>query len=143
MEKIRFGLVGFGAMGFAHAVTLLTRTEHAVLTAVSTKNEANLARLRAVPGGESVAVFDSPAAMYKSGEIDAVLIASPHRAHVAQAMEAFACGVHVLLEKPTGVTTAEVRRLNAAAALSGKAFGAMFNQRVSPIYREMKRIVAS
>jgi len=81
--------------------------------------------------------------MYDCGCIDAVLIASPHRAHVAQAKEAFAHGMHVLLEKPTGVFTREVRELNAAAAASGKAFGAMFNQRTNPVYRKMKEIVSS
>ena len=143
MNTIRFGIVGFGSMALNHAKSMLEKTPHARLCAVATKNEGNLALLRQMPGGEDVAVFDTPAAMYDSGEIDAVLIASPHRAHVAQATEAFAHGMHVLLEKPTGVHTQEVRRLHAAAAESGKAFGVMFNQRTNPVYREMKRIVSS
>ena len=143
MTIIRFGIVGFGSMGLNHAATLLGATPHARLCAVATKNEKNIAKLRAMPGGADVAVFDTPAAMYDSGAIDAVLIASPHRAHAAQAVEAFAHGMHVLLEKPVGVTTLEAKRIAAAAKAAGRAYGVMFNQRTNPVYREMKRIVDS
>ena len=140
---VRFGIVGLGSMGLDHAKNILANVEDARLTAVATKNAQSIAALRAFPGGEDVRVFDTPAQMYESGEIDAVLIASTHRAHAAQAEEAFRAGMHVLLEKPTGVTTAEVKRLNDEAEASGRAFGVMFNQRTSPLYREMRRIVQS
>ena len=143
MDQVRFGIVGFGAMGLEHAKIMLEKVPEVRLAAVATRNEKNLAALRSLPGGDSVQVFDTPQEMYQSGEIDAVLIASPHRAHVAQAKEAFAAGMHVLLEKPTGVFTREVRELNAAADASGRAFGAMFNVRTNPAYKRMKEIVAS
>lgn len=143
MDQVRFGIVGFGAMGLQHAELMLTKVPEARLAAVATKNAQNLAALRSLPGGEAVRVFDTAQEMYESGAIDAVLIASPHRAHVAQAKEAFAAGMHVLLEKPTGVFTREVRELNAAADASGKAFGAVFNVRTNPAYRRMKEIVDS
>ena len=143
MDQVRFGIVGFGAMGLEHAQIMLEKVPEVRLAAVATRNEKNIAALRALPGGGQVRVFDTPQEMYASGEIDAVLIASPHRAHVAQAKEAFAAGMHVLLEKPTGVFTREVRELNAAADASGKAFGAMFNVRTNPAYRRMKEIIDS
>ena len=143
MEQVRFGIVGLGSMGLAHARLIMEQVEEARLAAVASRNEKHIAILRALPGGETLRVFDTPKEMYESGCIDAVLIASPHRAHVAQAKEAFAHGMHVLLEKPTGVFTREVREMNAAARASGKAFGAMFNQRTNPVYRKIKEIVSS
>ena len=143
MEQVRFGIVGFGAMGLEHAQIMLKKVPEVRLAAVATRHEKNIAALRGLPGGGQVRVFDTPQEMYASGEIDAVLIASPHRAHVAQAKEAFAAGMHVLLEKPTGVFTREVRELNAAADASGRTFGAMFNQRTNPVYRKIKEIVDS
>ena len=143
MKEVRFGLIGLGAMGMAHAKTLLDDVPNARLCAAATANRAHRAELLALPGAEAVQVFNTPADMYASGLIDAVLIATPHRLHVAQAVEAFRAGMHVLLEKPTGVTTQEVRLLNAEADRSGKAFGAMFNQRTNPAYRKMKQLVAS
>ena len=143
MEQVRFGIVGLGSMGLAHARLIMEQVEEARLAAVASRNEKHIAILRALPGGEALRVFDTPKEMYESGCIDAVLIASPHRAHVAQAKEAFAHGMHVLLEKPTGVFTREVREMNAAARASGKTFGAMFNQRTNPVYRKIKEIVSS
>ena len=143
MKQIRLGIVGLGDMALKHAKGILESVPEARIAAVASRNGANIARLRAMEGCGGIRTFDTPAAMYDSGEIDAVLIASPHRAHVAQATEAFEHGMHVLLEKPTGVHTAEVRRLNAAADRSGCVFGAMLNQRTHPAYRKMKRIVDS
>ena len=143
MEAVRFGIVGLGAMGLDHAKTILERVPEAELCAVATRNPAHAQQIRELPGGQNVRVFESPEAMYASGAIEAVLIATPHRLHVAQATQAFEAGVHVLLEKPMGVCTQEVRALNEAADRSGKAFGAMFNVRTHPAYVRMKQIVDS
>ncbi|MDD7174931.1 MAG: Gfo/Idh/MocA family oxidoreductase [Clostridiales bacterium] len=144
MKTIRFAVVGLGAMGLAHAKTLLSgAVEEAELTAVVSGNEAHIAQLRACPGGEGVRTFASIPELAASGVCDAVLIATPHRLHVAQTLEAFDAGLAVLLEKPTGVYTAEVRALNEAADRCGLAFGVMFNQRTNPLYRRMHDIVAS
>ncbi|MDO5377308.1 MAG: Gfo/Idh/MocA family oxidoreductase [Clostridia bacterium] len=143
MKTVRFGIVGLGSMGVGHAKTLLGGMAEATLTAVASANPARVEKLRAIPGGESVRVFKTPAQMYASGEIDAVLIASPHRAHVAQAIEAFEAGMPVLLEKPIGVFGREARALIRAAEASGLAFGVMFNQRTNPAYRKMKELVDS
>lgn len=144
MKTIRFAVVGLGAMGLAHAKTLLSgAVEEAELTAVVSGNEAHIAQLRACPGGEGVRTFASIPELAASGVCDAVLIATPHRLHVPQTLEAFDAGLAVLLEKPTGVYTAEVRALNEAADRCGLAFGVMFNQRTNPLYRRMHDIVAS
>jgi len=143
MKQVRFGIVGLGSMGLQHARLIMENVEEASLCAVASRNEKHIQILRGLPGGEKLRAFDTPKEMYESSEIDAVLIASPHRAHVAQAKEAFAHGMHVLLEKPTGVFTREVREMNAAAKASGKAFGAMFNQRTNPVYRKIRELVAS
>ena len=143
MKEVRFGLIGLGAMGMAHAKTLLSSVPDARLCAAVTTSEAHKAEMLALPGASDVRVFATAAEMYASGLIDAVLIATPHRLHVRQAVEAFRAGMHVLLEKPTGVSTQEVRLLNAEADKSGQAFGAMFNQRTNPAYRKMKRLVES
>ena len=102
MKEVRFGLIGLGAMGMTHAKTLLDAVPNARLCAAVTTSEAHKAELLALPGAADVRIFAAPAAMYASGLIDAVLIATPHRLHVRQAVEAFRAGLHVLLEKPTG-----------------------------------------
>lgn len=44
-------------------------------------------------------------------------------------MECFKRGIHVLTEKPAGVTARSVREMNEAAERSGVKFAIMFNQR--------------
>lgn len=143
MAYIRLGIVGLGAMALQHARGIMGKMDEVRITAVASRNEKNIAVLREMPCGGEIQVFDTPAQMYESGAVDAVLICSPHRAHTAQAVEAFEHGVHVLLEKPVGVFTREVHDMIAAADRSGKAFGVMFNQRTNPVYRKMKEIVQS
>ncbi|MBP3656749.1 MAG: Gfo/Idh/MocA family oxidoreductase [Clostridia bacterium] len=141
MEKIRLGIVGFGSMGLNHAKAILSDVPEAELTAVSTRSGTYVEPLRQMK--KDVQVFRTAQELYAAGVCDAVLIATPHRQHVEQTMQAFDAGLHVLLEKPTGVCTAEVRRLNEVADRSGLVFGAMFNQRTNPVCRKMREIVAS
>jgi predicted dehydrogenase len=82
--------------------------------------------------------------LIKSGLVDAILIATPHYDHPPIAKAAFARGIHVLSEKPVGVTVGEARKLNDAyQAVSGKLkFGIMFNQRTDPKYKKMRELIA-
>ena len=57
--------------------------------------------------------------MMTSGEIDAVIVATPHYFHPPLAIEAFDAGLHVMIEKPAGVFTRDVRQMNQAAQASG------------------------
>lgn len=47
--------------------------------------------------------------------IDAVIVAVPHYDHPKYAMECFDRGLHVMVEKPAGVYTKQVRKMNEAA----------------------------
>ena len=58
-------------------------------------------------------------------------------------MECFRRGIHVMVEKPAGVYTKQVREMNEAAAGSGVVFGMMFNQRTNCVYRKMRELVQS
>jgi len=81
--------------------------------------------------------------MFASGSVDAVLIATPHYDHPPLAIKAFEKGLHVLVEKPAGVYTKQVRQMNEVAAQSGKVFGIMYNQRTNPIYQKLRDLVLS
>ena len=69
--------------------------------------------------------------LFESGSVDGVIIATPHYYHPPLAIEAFKSGLHVLIEKPAGVYTKQVREMNEAAEKSGKVFGIMYNQRTN------------
>jgi len=138
MDKVRFGIVGVGTMGKGHAQSFLDgKVKDGVLTAVYDIDPAQAQWLK----GSDVKIFDSMADMFKSGEIDAVLVATPHYFHPPIAMEAFTHGLHVMIEKPAGVYTQQVREMNEAAAKTDVTFGIMFQQRTHNAYQKMHQMV--
>ena len=137
MHKVRLGLIGYGNMGSHHAGQIFGgKIPRLTLTAVA---ESAPARQPSLSG---VKVFSDPAALLKSGLVDAVLIATPHPTHVGLALAALKAGLHVLLEKPTAVHKAEAARLVAAAKRRpAQVFGADFNQRTNPCFQKIRELV--
>lgn len=142
MNKVRIGIVGFGNMGSGH-MQYLSQGEvaGASVEAVCDINPERL--LKASERYPSVKLYHDMEAMLNSGEIDAVLIATPHYDHPPLAIKALQRGFHVLIEKPAGVYTKQVREMNLEAEKSGKVFGIMYNQRTNPMYQKVKELVQS
>lgn len=141
--KVRFGIIGTGGMGSSHLRSFAAgKIPEGVVTAVCDINPEKLERAAQIIEGD-VAKFSQADQLMKSGLVDAVLIATQHYFHPDLAILAFEHGLHVMTEKPAGVYTMQVRKMNKAAAQSGKAFGIMFQHRGEPIYRKMHDMVAS
>ncbi|MCS6831137.1 MAG: Gfo/Idh/MocA family oxidoreductase [Armatimonadota bacterium] len=137
MERVRFGVIGVGGMGVAHA-TLIQRVEEAVLAAVcsaSAERTQQVARQFGVPG------FTDYRRLLGSGMVDAVLIATPHPTHAEIALCAFEQGVHVLCEKPLAVSVSEGRRMVECAQKQGCLLGAMLQMRTEKHFRIARRAV--
>jgi len=134
---VRIGVIGLGRMGKAHARQLAGGlVPRACLTAVCNRSAEAMLEF------PDVAHFTDSAALIRSGETDAVLIATPHFSHTPIAIDALGQGLHVLLEKPVGVHKNECLKLIAAhAGRRQQVFAAMFNQRTDPFYQEIRRLV--
>lgn len=142
-NKVKIGIIGLGNMGSVHAKYLIEQeVKGAELTAVA---DIRLERLEkaAQTWGNQVKRYAAPLDMFHGGEIDAVIVCSPHYFHAEHAMEAFRQGLHVLIEKPAGVYTRQVREMNEVARKSGKVFGIMYNQRTNPVYAKLKELVSA
>jgi len=138
MNPVRLGIAGLGGMGTAHARSVLEGAiKNTTLTAVS---DAQAARLEPFPDAQK---FTDAQAMFESGAIDAVLIATPHYSHTSLGIAALKAGLHVLVEKPISVHKADAERLIAAHTDSRKVFAAMFNQRTDPFYQKIRDLVRS
>ncbi|MCM1054599.1 MAG: Gfo/Idh/MocA family oxidoreductase [Bacteroides sp.] len=142
MDKVRLGIIGVGNMGSGHLRNVAEgKCPSVEVTAVADTSPEKLDNARKIQS--DVQSFDKAEAMLDSGLIDAALIAVPHYGHPFYAMECFKRSIHVLIEKPAGVTARSVRKMNEAAERSGLKFGIMFNQRTDPLYRKAHEIVAS
>ncbi|MBR6785801.1 MAG: Gfo/Idh/MocA family oxidoreductase [Clostridia bacterium] len=142
VQPVRFGIIGVGNMGKSH-INMHVKGEHKELriTAIADINPERLAAAAELLPG--VKTYDTAEALLESGEVDAVIIATPHYDHSPIAQYAFSKGVHVLTEKPAGVYAKQVREMNEAAAKTDLVFGIMYNQRTNCVYRKMREIIQS
>ena len=135
-KKIRLGIVGAGNMGSAHFQCIQEgNCPDITVTAVADIAPERLERY------SGVECFSDITTMLDSGKVDAVLIATPHFDHPPLAIECMKRGIHVMVEKPAGVYTKQVREMNKVAEETGVVFGLMFNQRTDHIYRKLKEIL--
>lgn len=142
VQPIRFGIIGMGNMGTAHAKNFLNGDIRelritAVADIVPEKLEWSEKNL---PWAKR---YNTATELMESGEVDAVIICVPHYFHPPLVIEALKNGLHVVSEKPAGVYTKQVREMNEFAAKQDKTFAMMFNQRTNCVYRKIKEIVDS
>jgi predicted dehydrogenase len=143
MDKVRVGIIGIGNMGGNHSKNIASgNIEGLELVAVADINPARLVWAKEELS-ENVMCYQSGTELIESGLVDAIIVATPHYFHPTYAIEGLENGLHVLIEKPAGVYTKQVREMNEIAAKSDKIFCAMFNQRTHHLYRKMHEIVKS
>lgn len=143
MDKIKFGIVGIGHIGFEHAHKLFNgQAEEIELTALCDLKKERLEEAKAA-FGDKVQLFDDAETMFRSGVIDSVIIAVPHYDHPRLAIAAMKCGLNVIIEKPAGVYLNQVIEMNKAADETGAVFAIMLNQRTNCVYRKMREIIKS
>jgi predicted dehydrogenase len=143
LENVKIGIIGIGNMGSSHSLYLNNgEVPGAVLTAVCDQNPDRLKWAKETLG-ENIQLFDNTEEFFEFGDLDAVIVATPHYDHPPLAIKALQKGLHVLVEKPVGVFTKNVRELNEVAEKSGKVFGIMFNQRTNPLYQKLRDLVLS
>lgn len=141
MEKIRLGIIGVGNMGSSHIKNINAgKCPEIEVAAVADRRESR--REWAKEDVPAAKIFNEGDDLIKSGVCDAVLIATPHYQHPTLAQMAFENGLHVMVEKPAGVYTLQVRDMMAVADQHpDKTFGMMFNQRTNCVYRKLKEML--
>jgi len=134
---MRIAVVGLGKMGLAH-----------------------LAQIRMVEGVEVVAVCDSAAfmlgllrgqtglhvcsdyrAMLDTVALDAVVIVTPSKSHVAMARAALERGLHVFCEKPLTLSPQDSAMLCEIAAARGLVNQVGYHHRFMGTFREVKQLL--
>ena len=139
MDNVRFGIVGLGNMGSFHVDTF-AHVRGGTLSAIC---DASAPHLEAAGKKTPARRFEKYQDMLASGEIDAVLVATPHFLHPEIALAAFDRDIHVLCEKPLAVTVKQGRQvIDAASKHPELKFGMMFQMRTSAIYRKLRELIA-
>lgn len=117
-HKIRWGITATG--GIAHAFARdIQSAKGAVLAGVASRDPQKAKRFADdYPGVEA---FESLDAMVASDLIDAVYIASPHSAHLSQALTALKAHKPVLVEKPLTTSSKDAKKIS-EASFTAKTF---------------------
>lgn len=141
MEKIKVGIIGVGNMGSGHMKNILAgKCPELEITAFADRIEAK--RLAAAEKLPNAQVFVEGKDLIENGDVDAVIVATPHYQHPELAIYAMQHGKHVMVEKPAGVYTLQVREAMAEADKHPEiTYAQMFNQRTNCTYRKLKEMI--
>jgi predicted dehydrogenase len=140
-STVRLGIIGVGNMGSSHLGQITAgKIARLEIGAICDEDPAKLAKHPNIKG------FADYKEMFKSGLIDAVLVATPHYGHTTIGIEAINAGLHTLIEKPLSVHKADCQRLIAAYEKRSRkdlVFAEMFNQRTDLRYRKLRELLKS
>ena len=114
-----------------------TRNPHVRVTALCDRDEPRARERLAASGlGLGDARFTRRFRdLLDADDVDIVSIATPNHLHAEQAVAAARAGKHILLEKPTGLDVAELRRIRDAVRRAGVRTIVSFELRYNPYLR--------
>ena len=139
-HRVRFGIVGCGAIGPTHAGALKQLTD-AELLAVA---DVIPARAREMAGKFGVSrVYKSDVELIADPDIDAVIFATPSGMHADQAIRAMRAGKHAVVEKPMDISLDACRRLIEAEQQTGKRLAIISQHRFDHATRVVRDVVLS
>jgi predicted dehydrogenase len=142
-RPLRIAVIGAGNRGAdVYGSAFARRAPIAEVTAFADPDRARLERVGARFGLGPDALFaDGATLLARVPDLDAVVVATPDRAHVAPAVEALARDLHVLLEKPIAPDAGGVEEIRRAAATSRGTVTVAHVLRYAPLFRTLKELL--
>jgi predicted dehydrogenase len=143
MEKLKLAIVGCGGMGGRHLLGLrelqqsgMNNVELAAVCDLRSDNAERLAANAAQLLGVRPMVFQSIPDMLRAiPDLTAVSVTTESGTHHIVACQAFDLGLHVLCEKPLGITMRACNLILAAQARAGTILSVAENYRRDPMAR--------
>ncbi|MFC1491698.1 Gfo/Idh/MocA family protein [Nitrospinota bacterium] len=136
-NPVRACLVGLGWWGGEHA-RAAKQAEGLDLTACFARTPKPRESFAAEHGFRP---FESWEAALKDGEVEALILATPHSTHARLVEEAASAGKHVFVEKPFVLHVPDGQRAIAACERAGVRLAVGHQRRYQPAHRELKRLI--
>ena len=136
--KLTLALVGCGAISQLHLPAVRKGALRTEITAVV---DTDAARAQAMAERTGARPFTSLDAALDAGGFNAVDLMLPHHLHESAAVQCFAAGKHVLLEKPMANDVAACDRILDAARRAGTVFQVAENTQYWPEVLTTKRLI--
>ena len=141
MDKVRIGVVGIGVIGKFHCKNIIKAASPDFCLAAVCTLTAEHAKAAGAEFG--VPYFTKAQAMYDSGLLDAVIIATPHYWHAPLTIRAARSGLHVMCEKPLASTVGPAKAAIEECRRRGVVLAGMLQHRTRPIMQRIKKMVDS
>jgi predicted dehydrogenase len=103
--------------------------------------DPDLSRARALAAELRTTACPTEAELLSARGAEVAIVATTNASLAAVATRAVEAGLHVLVEKPAGISLAEVERLDALAQARGVAVKVGFNHRFHPALLDLTRLV--
>ena len=135
---LRVGISGYGLAGRVFHAPLLKGAGFDV-AAVVTRNPERMAQVaQDFPEAQICSSIEQMVQM----ELDLVVVASANLAHVSDALSAIAAGIPVVIDKPLGITEAEVQRIVDASDTCEVGVIPFFNRRWDSDALTIKKVIS-
>ena len=136
---IRLGAIGLGGLG---SIELGIYDELDEVEVVAGADVSEGAR-EAFADEYDASAYECHDEMLADRDLDAVNIVTPHTLHYEQAMDCFAAGADVFLEKPMVTGIANAVDLVETADEEGRVLQVGYQRHFDPLFRELRRVVSS
>ena len=145
---MRTAIIGTGMQCSRYAAMIASGNVKGMELAAMTRFREQYRQLLKPALDQDTPVFQSADELFEAVDggslmIDAVIITTPHLSHEQIALAAFRRELHVLCDKPAGVTSSQARRMDEAAKSCGCIYGMIFNQRALAINQKIHEIIES
>lgn len=139
--KIRVGLVGTSGWSEFMYLQKLQGFEHGTVTALAGRNKERLSELGQRYG--ITKLYTDWREMIASGEIDALIVATPDRHHKEITLAALEAGIPVMCEKPLAMNAEDAGQMLDKAMDTGLINNVMFTWRNLPLHKKIKELLDS
>ena len=134
---VRLGLVGLGWWG-GELAAAADRSAAAEVVACYARTESTRVAFAEARGCRAATSFRE---LITAGDVEGVVLATPHSVHAEQICEAVAAGKSVLVDKPFTLTVADGRRAVDAAAAAGTVLMVGHQRRRQAAVRRIRALV--
>src|SRR5919107_5565265 len=140
-ERLRVGIIGGGAITQVAHLPVLKKLKSIEARAIC---DIDLPKARALADRFGVKdAFDDIEELLRYEELDAVVICSPNHLHESHIQAALSANLHVLVEKPLGMSATSVQRVLRAVEKHDRVLMVGMNHRYRPDVQIVRSFVQS
>jgi predicted dehydrogenase len=139
MEKLGVGIVGCGAVAGEYVKAFQADARSEVRALVS-RHRANAERYREMHNLRC-AIETEAEPMLRRGDVDIVVVCTPHDMHTPYVVAAAEAGKHIIIEKPVALTVEDVRQQLQAVRAGGVKTLVSFVLHWNPLLMSIDRLI--